>query len=155
MEEDDGSSPDSSPKREPQFTPNQPHVPVTAPYFEQTVLPLLIYQVINILGKLTDSYSRKWLIWFLLFARAHMWRRPRLMEPIARSTSQCLQPHLAHRGIQGHESRLSLPVPLFPCNIACITRSFAWCAPVIVLPVSRGYRGVVRCHPPPLFRSSA
>jgi len=30
--EDDGSSPDSSPRREPQFTPNQPHVP--SPYVE-------------------------------------------------------------------------------------------------------------------------
>ncbi|CAL5001201.1 unnamed protein product [Urochloa decumbens] len=32
MEEDDGSSPDSSPRREPQFTPIQPHVP--SPYVE-------------------------------------------------------------------------------------------------------------------------
>ncbi|OEL30099.1 Chaperone protein dnaJ 10 [Dichanthelium oligosanthes] len=32
MDEDDGSSPDSSPNREPQFTPNQPHVP--SPYVE-------------------------------------------------------------------------------------------------------------------------
>ncbi|KAF8653700.1 hypothetical protein HU200_061810 [Digitaria exilis] len=32
MEEEDGSSPDSSPRREPQFTPSQPHVP--SPYVE-------------------------------------------------------------------------------------------------------------------------
>ncbi|CAL5013485.1 unnamed protein product [Urochloa decumbens] len=32
MDEDDGSSPDSSPRREPQFTPIQPHVP--SPYVE-------------------------------------------------------------------------------------------------------------------------
>ena len=71
------------------------------------------------------------------------------MEPTPPSTSQCLQLLLAHKGIQGHESRLSLPVPLFPCNIACNTRSFAWCA---IYTCSRGNRGVPRCPLPPLFR---
>jgi hypothetical protein len=69
------------------------------------------------------------------------------MEPIARSTSQCLQLLLAHKGIQGHESRLSLPVPLFPCNISCNTRSFAWCA---IYTCSRGNR-VARCPLPHYF----
>ena len=52
MDEDDGSSPDSSPRREPQFTPNQPHVPVTAPYCQHDCFAITHYQVIDILEKL-------------------------------------------------------------------------------------------------------
>ncbi|KAL6661131.1 hypothetical protein ACP70R_000515 [Stipagrostis hirtigluma subsp. patula] len=43
MDDNDGSSPDSSPKREPQFTSNPPHAPITFVSAQMTVLPLCIW----------------------------------------------------------------------------------------------------------------
>jgi hypothetical protein len=77
-----------------------------------------------------------------------MWRRLKLMEPIVRSTSRCLQLHLEHRGIQGHESKLSLPVPSFPYNIlrVLLLTSFAWCTIIPVVEESAESLGDVRPH---------